>query len=124
MIHLHFFIAGAEMTAEEIERRYSIPGDILEKYRALGLCGAACEGQYGDEDIRRLSMILSLHDAGLSAEDTETYMRLWLLGDETKRERLAMLECLRGKKLEEIHACEAELSRIDYLRYRMRGEKK
>lgn len=116
------------MTEDEIKTRYKIPQDVLEEYRRLGLCDAVREvmadRQYNEEDIRRLSMILTLHDAGFSAGEVGTYMRLWLRGKETKEERLAMLERLRAGKLEEIHFHEAELTRIDYLRYRMRGATK
>lgn len=116
------------MTKEEIAARYNIPSDILEEYRALGLCDAVREvmadWQYGDEDIRRLSMLMTLHDAGLSAADVKTYMQLWIRGEGTRAERLALLERIRAGKLDEIHFHEAELARIDYLRYRMKGASK
>lgn len=36
--------------------------------------------QYDEEDIRRLSLIMTLHDVGFSNQEVENYMRLLLEG--------------------------------------------
>ena len=58
------------MTIQEAARRYRIPLEILREYESWGLCGAVKKvmgaWQYDDEDIRRLSTIMTLHDAGFS----------------------------------------------------------
>ena len=80
--------------------------------------------QYDEEDIQRLSMIMTLHDVGFNNEEVETYMRLMLEGDDTEEERMAMLSQKRSSALEEIHFKERQLERLDYLRFKMKSAKK
>ncbi len=112
------------MTIQEAARRYRIPLEILREYESWGLCGAVKKvmgaWQYDDEDIRRLSTIMTLHDAGFSNEEVETYMRLLLEGESTEAERLAIISRHRDSTLDEIHLRQAQLDRLDYLRYKIR----
>ena len=112
------------MTIQEAARRYRIPLEILREYESWVLCGAVKKvmgaWQYDDEDIRRLSTIMTLHDAGFSNEEVETYMRLLLEGESTEAERLAIISRHRDSTLDEIHLRQAQLDRLDYLRYKIR----
>ena len=112
------------ITIQEAARRYRIPLEILREYESWGLCGAVKKvmgaWQYDDEDIRRLSTIMTLHDAGFSNEEVETYMRLLLEGESTEAERLAIISRHRDSTLDEIHLRQAQLDRLDYLRYKIR----
>lgn len=58
------------MTAEEVSQRYHIPIKILEEYRTWGLCGTVRkvmdDWRYTDEDLERLSLIMTLHDIDLN----------------------------------------------------------
>ncbi len=111
------------MTMQEASERYSIPIEILKEYESWGLCGAVKKvmgaWQYDDEDIRRLSTIMTLHDVGFSNEEVESYMRLLLEGENTEQERLAMISRHRNSTLDEIHFKQAQLDRLDYLRYKI-----
>ncbi len=51
-------------------------------------------------------------------------MRLTLEGDHTKQRRMAMLNEMRGKTLDEIHFREKQIEYMDYLRYEMQKEQK
>ena len=68
------------MTKDEASQRYRFPPHILDEYESWGLCGALKKvmgaWQYDDEDLERLSTIMTLHDIGFTAEEVETYMRL------------------------------------------------
>ena len=75
--------------------------------------------QYDDEDIHRLSIIMTLHDVGCSNEEVETYMRLLLEGENTEQERLAIISRHLDSTLDEIHFKQAQLDRLDYLRYKI-----
>ena len=79
------------MTMEEASRRYHIPVEVLKEYESWGLSGAVKKvmgaWQYDEEDIQRLSLILTLHDAGFAKEEIENYMRLLLEGRHTEQER-------------------------------------
>lgn len=109
------------MTMEEASERYHIPEAVLREYESWGLCGAVKKvmgaWQYDDEDLERLSLILTLHDIGFTSEEVETYLRLLLEGQESGRERLRMLNKKRAAALDEIHFRERQLIRLDDLRH-------
>ena len=111
------------MTMHEASERYHIPVKILKGYESWGLCGAVKKvmgaWQYDEQDIERLSMILTLHDIGFDSGEVESYMRLLLEGEGTEPQRMAMLNKRRGKTLDEIHFREKQIERMDYLRYEM-----
>lgn len=113
------------MTIHEASKRYSIPLSILREYESWGLCDTVKTvmgaWQYDDEDIERLSMIMTLHDIGFESDEIANYMRLLLQGDSTQAERMRILKQQRDKTLDEIHFQEQRLDRLDYLRYQMRG---
>ena len=112
------------MTVQEASERYNIPIKILNEYESWGLCDAVRKvmgaWQYDEEDIKRLSMIMTLHDIGFEKEEVETYMKLLLAGESTQQERMRMLNEKRNGTLDEIHFKEKQLGRRDYLRYEMK----
>ena len=109
------------MTIHEASERYCIPLSILQEYESWGLCGAVKKvmgiWQYDDQDLERLSIIMTLHDIGFTSGEVEEYMRLLLSGQSTEEERMRMLNRQRRTTLDEIHFKEQQLSRLDYLRY-------
>lgn len=113
------------MTINEASEHYNIPIEILKEYEAWGLCDTVKKvmgvWQYDDQDLERLSMIMTLHDIGFSKEEVETYIRLLLEGESTAKERMGMLDRLRSHALDEIHFKERQLERMDYLRHKIRS---
>lgn len=109
------------MTIYEASERYKIPIEILREYESWGLCGAVKKvmgaWQYDEQDIEHLGMIMTLNEMGLDSDEVETYMRLTLEGDHTEPARLAMLNRIRGKTLDEIHFKEKQIANMDYLRH-------
>ena len=75
---------------------------------------------HDEEDIQRLSMIMTLHDIGFEKEEVETYMKLLLVGESTQQERMRMLNEKRNGTLDEIHFKEKQLDRLDYLRFEIK----
>lgn len=116
------------MTMREASERYKIPLKILKEYEKWELCGAVKKvmgaWQYDDQDIERLSMIMTLHDIGFNSSEVETYMRLALEKAYTEPERIAMLNKRRGETLDEIHFKEKQIANMDYLRYEMQKSKR
>lgn len=116
------------MTKQEASERYHIPVEILNEYESWGLCGEVKKvmgaWQYDDQDLERLSMIMTLHDSGFENTEVETYMRLFLKGESTEQERMRMLNMKRGSALDEIHFREKQLERMDYLRHKIKTAKK
>ncbi len=78
--------------------------------------------QYDDDDLERLSLMMTLHDIGFTPEETEIYMRLLLEDKCGCRACLQMLERKRADALDEIHFREKQLARLDYLRHELRKE--
>ena len=104
------------MTIEEASGQFGIPIKILREYEQMNLCGTG--KQYGEQDLRGLSMLMTLHDIGFSAKDTHTYMQLLLTG-ENEEKCLKMLNQKRKKTLDKIHFYEKQISNLDYLRHEM-----
>ncbi len=112
------------MTIEEANRLYNIPLDILKEYESWGLCscGTSEKSRYKDEDIQRLSIIMTLRDVGFSYSETEQYMQLLLSEKDTVEERLQILSAHRDATLDEIHDKQKQLDCLDYLRYKLQKE--
>ena len=115
------------MTRQEASEQYHIPVSVLREYESWGLCGAVKKvmgaWQYDDEDLERLSTIMTLHDIGFAAEEVETYMRLLLEQPDSEAKRLRMMEERRNETLDEIHFHERQLQRLDYLRHKIQKSK-
>ena len=92
------------MTIQEASERYHIPMEILKEYEAWGLCGTVKRvmgaWQYDDQDLERLSLIMTLHDSGFENEEVEEYMRLLLEEKNTEKQRMEMLNRRRGTALD------------------------
>lgn len=115
------------MTIDEASAHYNIPIEILREYESWGLCSAVKKvmgvWQYDDQDLERLSLIMTLHDVGFNIEEVETYMKLVLKGESTEAERMRMLNERRNNALDEIHFKEMQLNRLDYLRHEIKKAK-
>ena len=115
------------MTIDEASERYQIPMEILREYESWGLCGTVKKvmgaWQYDDQDLERLSLIMTLHDIGFSNAEVEEYMRLLLEEKNTEKQRMEMLDRRRGTALDEIHFREKQLERLDYLRFKIHKKK-
>lgn len=113
------------MTIYEASERYQIPVEVLKEYESWGLCGTVKKvmgvWQYDEEDLERLSLIMTLHDSGFSNEEVEEYMRLLLEEENTEGKRMSMLNKHRDVALSEIHFREKQLERLDYLRFKIKN---
>lgn len=111
------------MTTEEVSKVCGIPMSVLKAYERGELWGetqeAADARHYDETDMERLSLILTLHDAGFSGEEIRRYMRLLLSGGDSVQERMEMLREKRNGTLEELHVKQKQLDRLDYLRFAM-----
>ena len=106
------------MTFQEASRAYHIPKDILREYEKLCVENKfTVSNEFTDVDLERLGLVVTLRDAGFDNEQIGTYMQLFVQGERTRAERLRMLNEKRRDMLDEIHLCERQLDRLDYLRY-------
>ena len=116
------------MTIDEASAKYNIPIEVLKEYESWGLCGEVKKvmgaWQYDEQDLERLSMIMTLHDVGFENNEVEEYMKLLLEGESTGKERLHMLNKKRENALDELHLRQKQLDRLDYLRYKIQNAEK
>lgn len=112
------------MTIDEVSRQYQIPEKVLKEYESWGGCDAVKKAmgvwQYDDQDLERLSLIMTLHDIGFDREEIETYMTLVLEGAGANDRKMQMLQKKREGILDEIHFREKKIQYLDYLRYEIR----
>ena len=116
------------MTITEASEHYNIPIEILREYESWGLCDEVEKvmgnWQYDDQDLERLSLIMTLHDVGFAPADIEAFMRLAMQGKDTEAARMRMLNQHRSEALDEIHFREKQLERMDYLRYEIHAHER
>ena len=84
------------MKKEDVNRIYSIPFSILDDYESLHLTK---QEEYDEEDIEKL----------------------YLLGDQTKLQRIKILKRKRQQLLDHIHDTQKELDALDCLLYKVNG---
>ena len=106
------------MTKQEVYEKYNIPMELLNKYERIFK-----RTYYNDDDLEKLSMIMTLYDIGFNDEEAEHYINLYLSDKDTAKERTAMLTKKRESTLDDIHSKQKQLDSIDYLRYKILNDK-
>lgn len=76
--------------------------------------------EYSDDDIHRLSLIMTLKNAGFTLSAIANYLDLSVCG---KQARIKILERERSRLLESVHAGQKNIDSIDYLIYTVQKEK-
>ncbi len=107
------------MTKQEMLQKYNVPPDLFDKYEAAHKCTG-----FTDKDVENMSLILTLYDAGFDDAEVRDYIGFYRSGGDTAEKRTEMLLKKRKKALEELHAKQEQLDRIDYLRYKIKKENK
>ena len=107
------------MTIKEVSRRFGISQDTLRYYEREGMIPAVPRTaggirNYREEDLGWVELALCLRGAGLTVEVIAEYVRLARLGEDTIRDRLALLERQREDLLERQGQVARALERLDY----------
>lgn len=95
-------------------KRFQISPATARFCREYGLLRAE-EGDYTDEDVRRLGLVHTLLEAGFSHKSLKRYLDLLDVGEPGRLERTRLLRTQRAKLLDEIHGHQRALDRLDYL---------
>ncbi len=94
------FFYGGNYDNRRGKRKILYSHKILKEYESMELCKTVKrvmgEWHYDDEDIKRLSMIMTLYETDFSKEDIDEYMQLILSG-ENDEECLKILSQKRKK---------------------------
>lgn len=111
------------MNKEEIIKNFNIPPEMLEEYKTCQCCCKSSGQGYDNNDVERLSQMITLSGIGFSCEEVKNYMDMLSSQNPTKSERLKILTEKRCKILNEIHLREKQLDTIDCLRFKIKKEK-
>ena len=114
------------MTINEVSEKYNIPMSLLLEYERLGLCESVKKVlevfTYSEQDVERLSLIMTLQDIGFTKEEIIRYIDLVIQGKKTKADRKMMLVRIRECTLARIHKEHICIDQIDYLRHELEKE--
>ena len=115
------------MKIKEVSDKFNISMTTLRYYEKIGLFDDVKRvngvREYEDKDIRYLSMIITLKNAGLSNDSILKYIELSKQGDISNRERIYILKQQRQKLLDEIHHKQKNLDCLDYIIYELKNNK-
>ncbi|MFD1418668.1 MerR family transcriptional regulator [Companilactobacillus keshanensis] len=109
------------MNKQEVNKKYGIPISMLLEYEKWQLCDSVKvimgDWKYDEQDIDRLSMIMTLHDIGFDNETIRNYMRILVAEDNSANSMLlVIIQKQRNDKLSKIHLLENQLEKLDNLR--------
>ncbi|WP_041139969.1 MerR family transcriptional regulator [Beduini massiliensis] len=112
------------MKISEVSKNFGIPMSTLRYYERSGLFDNVKRingiREYSDEDIHRLSLIITLKNAGFTLSAISNYLDLPVYG---KQEKIKLLEKERTRLLESVHDGQKNIDSIDYLIYMLEKEK-
>ena len=121
------------MTITEASKTYKIPLALLRWYAAEHAEGKEKNGNenekgnainaaafhFSEEDIEKLSLIMTLQEIGFDKKEIKTWLCLQQDDKNSGAACLKMLNKLRSETLDAIHLKEKTLDRIDFLRYEL-----
>lgn len=105
------------MTLEELSQRFHISYDQLKVYDALKLLPGSKSNNYADADAKQVSLIHDLENAGMNLEEIKAYIE-----EHGGNERIKTLHKQRCCILEELHAKQQILDKLDYIIRELKGE--
>lgn len=109
------------MRISEVGLKFSLSTDTLRYYEKLGLIDNVLKDEsgnrcYSDANILRINFIVHMKKAGVRLSKIKEYIDLVNLGDNTVKERKAILE---NEKLKLLKEMEELRKTIDYLDYKI-----
>lgn len=106
------------MTLSELSERYKIGLDKLQYFADNHLIEE--KQAYSDKDEKMLGMLCTLYDVGLNADVMKQFLSFDNANNSTGQIRL--LNMSRADLLENIHAKQKSLDRIDYMIYEIKNK--
>ena len=106
------------MNRNEIAKCYCINDSVFKKYIKVGIIDD--KKDYTDEDIRKISLALSLEKTGLEFKNIVLYLSLNKNKSQNKQQLLSILTHQRETLLNNIHIQEEKISTLDYYIYHLR----
>ena len=102
---------------QEVSEKTGLSAHTLRFYEREGLLGSVERSksgfrQYTDEDLEILSGICCLKHTGMSLREIARFMELSREGDQTLRQRVALLEAHRNKVLAQMEQMQSHLDKV------------
>ncbi|MFQ9922992.1 MAG: MerR family transcriptional regulator [Beduini sp.] len=112
------------MKISEVSKNFGISISTLRYYERSGLFDHVQRingrREYSDEDIHRLSLIMTLKNAGFTLSAISNYLDLPIC---SRQEKVKILEKERSRLLKNIHDGQKNINSIDYLIYTLQKER-
>jgi DNA-binding transcriptional MerR regulator len=105
------------MTLVELGQRFHISFEQLKAYEALMLLPGSASQNYTDADAKQVSLLHDLENAGMNLKEIKTYIE-----EHGENERIRTLHKKRCCLLEELHAKQQILDKLDYIIRELKGE--
>ena len=105
------------MTLEELGQRFHIQYDQLKVYADLALLPGSRKNNYSDADAKQVSLIHDLENVGMDLKEIKLYIE-----EHGGNERIRTLHKKRCCILEELHAKQQILDKLDYIIRELKGE--
>lgn len=107
------------ITIKEVSRQYGVTQDVLRYYERAGMIPPVTRTaggirDYQEEDLGWVELALCMRSAGLSVEAISEYVRLARLGEDTIKDRLALLQSQREGLLAQQSQIAQALERLNY----------
>ena len=107
------------MTIQEVCLKMELTQDTLRYYEKVGMIPPVKRTNggtrdYGEEDIRWISLAKCLRGAGLPVQAIVEYVRLFRLGPETVVERLELLKTQQKALLDQRRKMDEAIEKLEY----------
>ena len=106
------------MKRQDMSDIYGISPSTLDYYESLN---KVKKDEYNEEDIEKISLILSLQKLNFVQEDIDDFMHLNQLDEQTLFKRINILKRKRRQLLDDIHHKQKTLDDLDCLLYQLKG---
>ena len=110
---------------ESLREKYTISPSSLAELESEGLLGntdgPAPGKDFTEQEIRDLSRILTLKNAGIEPETIKEYILMENHGKSSVSERLQILTAQRKKHYHQLHLNQKKIDRLDYLIHELKN---
>lgn len=101
----------------EISKQYDVPLDLLQQFIKIGVLDDIVHNSdldsYGDQEVKRFEFCICLNLLGFDINDVKEYLVFDMSKQDTKKERIVMLQKHRSIHLKTIHKAKKTMNCIE-----------
>lgn len=114
------------MKLEELCKQYGIPIALVYQFIREGILDDLKEeikgDVYGNEAVQRLDSCICLHSLGLDVKTIKKFILLELSDEDTRYERIHILQKYRDENLKNVHKTKKVMDCIDCILHEIKSE--